>query len=228
MSCRVINYLRYILRFISAYIIVAFTIQRVIIVRSPLTQKFKSTKSAWKTVLVITLISIIINLWVCFIFKINYTDTKQYCDVNRDLKKSYFRITVIYIILIMLIPMVTIFTGNFIIIKYASKADKERTNLIKLNQQSNEKLKDINKLKNVNTLNTSKISKLSGYEPNRSSFLNLSASANNLNMNISVHKLSQASDDKYHVKIYYPPRNQMCLKPTNKVNFIRIFFFFFK
>ena len=39
--CRSINYFRYLLRFVSAYIIVAFTIQRAYVVHSPLKDNFK-------------------------------------------------------------------------------------------------------------------------------------------------------------------------------------------
>ena len=41
LTCIVINYLRYYLRFSSAYIIIAFTVQRLIIIDSPLKNRFK-------------------------------------------------------------------------------------------------------------------------------------------------------------------------------------------
>ena len=90
-QCQLINYLRNILRFVSAYIVVAFTLQRLIIVFKPLTTKFKSNKSAWKTVLVIIIISTLFNIWVPFIFKI-YTKNNEYkfCDVNKSYVLEYF------------------------------------------------------------------------------------------------------------------------------------------
>jgi hypothetical protein len=42
-TCRLINYLRNVLRMISAFIIVTFTIQRLILVRMPFLNKFKFT-----------------------------------------------------------------------------------------------------------------------------------------------------------------------------------------
>jgi hypothetical protein len=71
LACGLINFFRYFLRFQSAYIIVAFTLQRVIIVFSPLANRFKSKQSAWKTFHFITFISVIINLWVPFYFKVH-------------------------------------------------------------------------------------------------------------------------------------------------------------
>jgi hypothetical protein len=47
--CILTNYLRYTLRSISSYIILAFTIQRYSVVYSPLTSKFKIKKYAWYT-----------------------------------------------------------------------------------------------------------------------------------------------------------------------------------
>ena len=72
-TCRLINYLRFILRFSSSYILVVFTIQRLHIIHSPFHNKFKSNKSAWLTCLTILIISFIINIWVnhiaVFIFR---------------------------------------------------------------------------------------------------------------------------------------------------------------
>jgi hypothetical protein len=128
LTCRIINYFRYLLRFISAYIIVAFTIQRAAVIHSPLKDKFKSKKSAWKTVASIAIVGIISNFWVPFLFKIQTQShgNKQYCDIKKEYSKEYFQITIIYISLIMLIPIVAIFVGNSIIIFSIIKANLER------------------------------------------------------------------------------------------------------
>ena len=68
--CRLIHYLRFVLRFISAYIIVTFTLQRLSIVSSPLNNKIKTKQSAWFTVLTISFFAFFLNLWVLFAFKI--------------------------------------------------------------------------------------------------------------------------------------------------------------
>jgi hypothetical protein len=125
--CRFCNYMRYFLRFISAYIVVCFTIQRLSIVYKPLSRNFATKSSAWKTVLIITLISTIINIWVPFLFEIQITETKvKYCDINKEYKTIYFRANVIYIFLIMVIPMINIFICNLLIISKTNKNDRER------------------------------------------------------------------------------------------------------
>jgi len=67
LSCSLINYFRYVLRFISAYIIVVFTIQRVIIIYHPLKKYLISKRSAWNKSSVTTVISLCINIWVLFV-----------------------------------------------------------------------------------------------------------------------------------------------------------------
>lgn len=115
-TCRLINYFRYVLRFISAYIIVAFSLQRSLVVCAPLSSKFKSTKSAWHTVLVISILALIINLWVPFIYENKTDEAYLYCDVRKEWTREYFHITLVYICLIMLIPIVIIFASNTVII----------------------------------------------------------------------------------------------------------------
>jgi hypothetical protein len=129
-TCFMVNYLRYILRFISAYIIVTFTIQRAYIVYFPLRNKFKSKKSAWYTVVVILILSICLNFWIPYIFelKTNENDhTKStYCDVKTKWKNVYFIITIIYITLTILIPIIIVFVFNTIIIVKTRHADLKR------------------------------------------------------------------------------------------------------
>ena len=120
-QCQFINYLRNILRFVSAYIVVAFTIQRLFIVSKPLTNKFKSNKSAWKTVLIIIIISILFNIWVPFIFKIN--DENQNCDVDRSYSSEYFYINLNYTFLILAIPIVIVLICNVLIFLKLKKSD---------------------------------------------------------------------------------------------------------
>jgi hypothetical protein len=120
-SCRIVNYFRYFLRFISAYIIVSFTIQRTIAIYSPLFQaKFESNRIAWIIVSCIVLIGMVLNLWVPIFFgqtiKTKNNFTVQYCDVARNYRVYYFPITIGYIVLTMLIPIVIIFLCNSFLI----------------------------------------------------------------------------------------------------------------
>lgn len=121
-ACRLINYIRYVLRFVSAYIIVAFTLKRLLMVYVLTNSNSKSY--AWLTVSVIFLIGLFINLWVPFLFEIQTDENKNlYCDIDKKLKTEYFHITVVYICLIMFIPIVTIFLSNSLIIFKAFKAN---------------------------------------------------------------------------------------------------------
>lgn len=130
LTCRSINYLRNILRFISVYIVVAFTVQRLFIVYQPLSLRFKRKKAAWKTVLIIAFIALVINLWVPFIFQINLNESKdQYCDIDKKYKKEYFYLNIIYIGLIMLVPMILIVVCNILIIFRTFKNDTNRKKL---------------------------------------------------------------------------------------------------
>lgn len=115
-ACRLINYLRYVLRLISAYIIVSITIQRLSLVYSPFSSRLKTKKSAWLAVFVIVLISLLINLWVLFIVELKTDHNKKYCDIKPGFDILYYYITIVYISIKMLIPIVLILISNSIII----------------------------------------------------------------------------------------------------------------
>lgn len=125
-TCRTINYLRHVLRFISAYIIVAFTFQRLILVQSPLSTKLKSKKSAWITVFIIGLVSCLINFWVPFTFEVKHDYDSEYCGIRSELRAEYFFITNAYICIIIIIPVISIFISNLIIMYKTKLADKKR------------------------------------------------------------------------------------------------------
>ena len=133
-TCCLVNFFRYFLRFFSAYIIVIFTIQRAVAINSPLFQKkIESKKSAWLIVLFVFIIGIILNLWVPFMFSNQNEDhSNQYCDINKNNSNilSYFIITIAYIILIILIPIVVIFVFNSLIIYRILKAEKKREGMV--------------------------------------------------------------------------------------------------
>lgn len=131
--CNMVNYLRYVLRFISSYVLVAFTIQRLSIIYSPLSNRFKSKTSAWVTCLVITIISLISNIWVPFIFKLQNVNKTKHCDVEKEWNNVYFQITTAYIFITMVVPIIIIFTSNSIIICRLVKADTKRLVSLKMN-----------------------------------------------------------------------------------------------
>jgi hypothetical protein len=134
-ACRLINYFRYFLRFISAYIIVAFTIQRAIAIYSPLLiNSIESNKNAWFVVTVLSLTGFFSNIWVPFFFGLREEEKKkdqgnftiEYCDVQNTFSGAYFTTTIIYISLIMLVPILIIFFCNALIIIQILRARKNR------------------------------------------------------------------------------------------------------
>ncbi len=68
--CKLINYFRYFLRFISAYIIVAFTVNRCIGLYFPDWKQRLETKKLSKLIIfIIFLISLVANTWVPYMFR---------------------------------------------------------------------------------------------------------------------------------------------------------------
>ena len=135
--CILTNYLRYTLRSISSYIILAFTIQRYSVVYSPLTSKFKIKKYAWYTCLIITTSSLIINSWSLFLFdlSINRIEVKQ-CDIIDEWKNWYYYISLSYFSMTILVPMISIVILNCLIIKKSKKDDLNRKQFISGNMTS--------------------------------------------------------------------------------------------
>ena len=129
-SCRLINYLRYSLRFMSTYILVSFTLQRLFLVYQPFSTNFKSKKSAWKTIEFLFFISFVINLWVPFFFQIHSNNYNQsYCDIKTKLKSKYFKINVAYIGLVIFIPITIILICNLLMLLKLVRDDKKEKNL---------------------------------------------------------------------------------------------------
>lgn len=128
--CRLVNFLRYTLRFMSAYIVVIFTLQRLFLVYKPLSMSFKSNQSAWLTVLVIAFISFILNVWTLYFFQLQTESNKSYCDPSWQ--REYFFIVFVYVTLIVLIPILIIFTSNLLIIKKTHKEETKRKSLQKM------------------------------------------------------------------------------------------------
>jgi hypothetical protein len=127
-SCMLINYFRYVLRSISSYVILAFTIQRFKVVYSPLSSKFKSKQYAWYTCLIIIIISFLMNLWSLFVFDLSKRrDVVKKCDIVEDWIDFYFYISIFYFTLNILIPMISVVILNFLIIYKTKKDNLKRT-----------------------------------------------------------------------------------------------------
>ena len=127
LTCRIVNYLRYVLRFISSYILVAFTLQRLLIIFNPMTSVFRHKKSAWITVLITVISSFLINFWALFLFEIQtHEDKSNYCDIKKRWSTEYVLITAIYICLTLFIPIIIILGTNLLIILNLQKSEIKR------------------------------------------------------------------------------------------------------
>jgi len=129
-----------VLRFISAYIIIAFTIQRLLIVYHPLKIKFKSKSFAWKIILIILIVSFLINLWIPLLFDLHTAgDNNKFCEIRKIYMDIYLFIASIYVVLILIIPLMIIFTSNILIIIATRKSS-----ILKRKMSSQKKLVSFN------------------------------------------------------------------------------------
>lgn len=152
--CQSTNYFRNLLRFISAYIVLTFTIQRLFIIFNPLTEKFKEKKSAWISISTIIVISMIANSWVPFFFKINLYDHTYYCDIDKNFKNQYFLFNMSYIIIVLIKPITTLLISNSLIICRTIKYKLDRKKLERLSTNLNSiKAKDKSKKNLLNNNN---------------------------------------------------------------------------
>ena len=127
--CRFINFARYFLRFVSAYIIVAFTIQRTRAIRSPFLRKKLESKRLLRSIAcVILFFGVSSAVWIPFVLHSQYDSYSRLpqCDIKNEYSSGYFVITNIYIIVIMLIPMIIICICNTISIKTLYNWSKTR------------------------------------------------------------------------------------------------------
>ena len=136
-ACKSANFLRNFLRLTSAYIVVAFTIQRLWVVLKPLKAKNKTKKSAFKTIGAIMTASLVLNSWSPFFFyletaKTNYT----YCDVKNYLKYQYFIFNCFFISISIVIPSIIILICNFLIIKKNAQKNFLKKRSIESNSRS--------------------------------------------------------------------------------------------
>lgn len=126
LGCRFISFLRNMLRLVSAFLILVFTIQRFLVVHFPLKSSFKSNKSAWSTFKVIFWIGLLSNFWTLYIFELQSKDEKFLCDVKKDWYMGYFLINLVYTILIIFLPTLLIFVFNILIVIRTIKEDAKR------------------------------------------------------------------------------------------------------
>lgn len=124
--CVLLNYFRNVLRSISSYLILIFTLQRLYLVYLPLSTKFKSNKSAWRTVAYVAVLSFTLNLWVPFLFQIKDT----HCDIKNDWVKVYHAFNNIYISMVILIPTFCLIICSTLLLIKTDLDDSRRKKLL--------------------------------------------------------------------------------------------------
>ena len=126
-----VNYSRYCLRFISSYTVLSFTIQRLIIVYSPLKITYKRKIYAWYTILLIITITFLLNIWIFFAFELRLDgyDNKA-CDIKISWVNIYYYISLLNVILITVIPVILIIICNGLIIIKSTSDDLKRKQIL--------------------------------------------------------------------------------------------------
>lgn len=128
--CKLVNYLRYVLRFVSPYILVLLTFQRLLLVFKPLSSKFIFKKYAWGIVLSIVIVSLVVNVWTLFFYDLNWDQDNLFCDVNRSKSKTYFKVSAVYIFITILMPVFFVFISNLLIIIKLNRTDIKRRSFL--------------------------------------------------------------------------------------------------
>jgi len=167
LTCRLINYFRYVFRFTSVYIIVAFTIQRLLMLHSPLNySNFQSYDTAWITIWIITSLSAIMNTWVLFLFEIQQDETKHadmrtFCDIKVSWKAEYFQISSFFIFLVILVPIIILLISDVAIIVYLIK---------KKNKQYSMRIRRFSKFKTDNNNSNNNNNMIPLMSPNQNKY----------------------------------------------------------
>ena len=119
LTCQAFSYLLFLMRFVSSYVCVSFSIQRLFTVYMPLSARFKSKTSAWNSVLTVVWIGVVVNLWVPFVID----KSSNTCDVDVHYKTEFYHANFTFEISTVFIPNVLICLINSLIIYKLVKDD---------------------------------------------------------------------------------------------------------
>jgi hypothetical protein len=131
------TYLRHTLRFAAHWIVVAFTLERLIVVYFPLqTSVICNPRSARRICLFILIISFLIPFY-SFLMSDVIDDDKQHlpeCDIMNRFKKIYFYLTIIYGNLTLTFPILIVCIVNILTVRQLLRAGRLRKKEQQLNQ----------------------------------------------------------------------------------------------
>lgn len=125
-TCCMIHYLKYVLRFLSAFTFTELTIHRLFAVYFPFWIKLKTKKLAWKTIMATVITSLIANIWILFTYEIIHDDDKNFCQVKQSMKSKYYEFNMINVFVIVAVPILTILICNSLIIVKLFKRNSEQ------------------------------------------------------------------------------------------------------
>lgn len=161
LACGLVNYIRSILHFSSAYLVLACAVQRLVVTYKPYLSTFNSKKTAWKTVFIVVIASLLTNLWMPFLF-LNQTisgKNEQTCQVNlvyqSSLKKNQS-----LILKIMLVPVPVMFISSCLVIYKTVANNNTKSNENYSNSSSSKR----NESSSCHERNKSKLMRRSGFK----------------------------------------------------------------
>ena len=127
--CHVIMYFHYVSRFLSAWLVVAFTIERYIGVCHPLQRRhICSAKSTRKIVLGLVVFSLIVNMYKPLLSKVQeiHPSGGLICTTDSDFKYISFVLDSVYAVSITCVPFVLITIINSLIIRRLVKHNRHQ------------------------------------------------------------------------------------------------------
>ncbi len=137
-TCCMIHYLKYVLRFLSAFTFTELTIHRLIAVYFLFWIKLKTKTLAWKTIMATVITSLIANIWILYAYEIIHDDDKSFCQVKQSLKSKYYEFNMINVFVIVAVPILTILICNsLIIVKLFKRNSEQLISLISKKNSSN-------------------------------------------------------------------------------------------
>ena len=145
----VATYLRLSLRFAAHWIVVAFTLERLIVVYFPLqTSVLCNPRSARRICLFILIISFLLPIYSIFMSDviINDHEFKGECDIMDKYRKQYFYLTIIYGNLTLTFPIVIVCIVNILIVRQLLRAGRLRQK----QQQQQQQLTQTKKVDSAN------------------------------------------------------------------------------
>ncbi|XP_063406086.1 thyrotropin-releasing hormone receptor-like [Mytilus trossulus] len=130
--CQVLMYLSYVSRFLSSWLVVAFTVERYIGVCHPLRRRHICTKSSTRRIIaVICLLSCILVLYKPVLSGVYYSaDGTQYCTSNKRYDFPSFVLDSAFAVTITLVPFLIITILNILIVRklvYTNKRQQHYT-----------------------------------------------------------------------------------------------------